>query len=390
MIRVRVAGLVGLVGLLGLGHAQVARAAGCAPLDEIELQRQLLDLRAALDLDQPTTHAALVDQVADRVPCLTFAPDPRLWASFLVHFALREFDAGRDWTIALATAVHLHPLVDRAVGPGHPLASWTPSRLPQAVGGLPPPSGFSLYVDGDAALAFPYDGNVHLVQLFDGRFWTSALLGDPELPPGWVTGDIEPPPHVAAWVSVLAGLGGARAAQRPDPVGVDWLERPPQLGLDTSVAAELRTALRTPIGFAFGGAARGATVPAASSLEAHGGIAVGAHGSHVVVGVGAASCGVATAGGAVERLWLPFPYVAGGVRLGRLSARATAGVAPAVQLGGIELAAEPPASGRWRVRVGGALTARRLRLVQPDTGFRVSADVLTLSGTVGASWSTER
>jgi hypothetical protein len=369
-----------------------AAAAGCAPFDEIELRSQLLDLRSALELDQQATHDALVTRIVGRVPCLTFAPPSKLWAAFLVHVALRAFAADGDWEAPLDTALAIHPLVDRGVGPGHPMfaRSHDVPADPPSSRGRPPPAGYLLFVDGDSAVAFPADGGVHLVQLFDGRFWASALLQGEGIPPGWAEGAIDPPPHVAVWVTLAGGAVGARSVQRAIPAAADWFSARPRLSPGFRLAADARTALRSPLGLGVAGDVHLTPDPRTTSAQARVSGTVSGRWGFAGAGAGVV-LGVVVAGGGseVQRLWLAFPCATVGVRSPSWEARAGLGVAPAVQLGEVEVALLRSGE-RWRLRLGGYASYRAARFEQvPATGIGVASSAWVVGATLGAAWSTE-
>lgn len=182
----------------------------CVSLDEPEFRALVLDSQSAIDRDDATLHAAILDEVRSRVPCMTFSPSPRLWSDFLVGVAIVEFYREGDWQAPMGAALRIRPTVDRGVGSGHPLSTWVPPESAPAIS-APVPPGVRLYVDGELAGELPPAQGLYLVQREEDGYWATVLLLNQPLPDGWLTEPIEVPARLGGWASVsgLLGSGGA-------------------------------------------------------------------------------------------------------------------------------------------------------------------------------------
>jgi hypothetical protein len=197
-------------GVAAAGSAEAAPA--CEPLDEAAFRSLVLDAQAAVDRDDAALHEAIVTDALSRVPCMTFAPPPRLWADFLVNVALVEFVRGGDWHPAMAAALRIRPGVDRGVGAGHPMQAWEP---PEALPGTAPvPEGAVVWVDGVRAAVLPPADGLYLVQReVDGR-WASRLLLDQAVDPAWLAERIVVRPTLERWAGASLRLAGSASAQQ--------------------------------------------------------------------------------------------------------------------------------------------------------------------------------
>lgn len=188
--------------------APAGEAPACAALAEADFRALVLDAQAAIDRDDAALHEAIVIEVLDRAPCMTFAPPPRLWADYLISLAIVEFGRGGNWEAPLAGALRVRPGVDRFVGPGHPIAEW---QAPPAEEGQPTavPAGAKVYVDGTAEpIAIPSSPGLRLVQReLDGR-WSSAVFSGP-VPAEWLTAPIRGRAVVERWAVASVRVGGA-------------------------------------------------------------------------------------------------------------------------------------------------------------------------------------
>lgn len=191
------------------------KPADCVPLDETEFRGLVLDAQAAIDRDDPALHASIVAEIDGRLPCLEFAPTPRLWADYLVGIAIAEFASKGDWQTPLGAAVRIRPGIDRGVGAGHPMARWeAPSDPPVSAGPLPP--GVVLWVDGALATELPPVAGLHLVQREREGTWATLLLRDAPIPDGWLTAEIVRPPELSFDVQIGATLSGGGISQTRD------------------------------------------------------------------------------------------------------------------------------------------------------------------------------
>jgi len=198
-----------------------AASPSCEPLDEAGFRDLLLQLQAGIDRGDLALSGEIVAEVRREVPCFDFAPRPRQWAAYLVGESIVRFARGEAWEPTMASALRLYPAVERGVSSRHPLASWEPPA------GAEPGASVTrdgLFVDGLPAEALPGEGEVHLVQRTDGRFWNSVLV-EPEapLPSGWATSPVEQPPRLISFLAIDGGAGVASVLQVPD-FETDWVQ----------------------------------------------------------------------------------------------------------------------------------------------------------------------
>lgn len=155
----------------------LALAFGCEPLDSSTFRGLVLDAELAADRGDAGTQGAVVEAIEQRISCMAFTPEPRLWANFLAQVALTRFGEDRDWQTPLTSALVLRPTLDRGVGGAHPIARFevpsneaTPELLPEPV---------DAYVDGVQSTTWPADGRPHLAQVRQGKRWRSAWVVSP-------------------------------------------------------------------------------------------------------------------------------------------------------------------------------------------------------------------
>ncbi|MEZ4239975.1 MAG: hypothetical protein R3F59_28255 [Myxococcota bacterium] len=343
-------------------------AAGCAPLDEPAFRSYVLDAQASIDRGDVELPAAILAEVQEQLPCLTFAPAPRMWADLLVAWAIVEFSRGGDWEGPLAGALRIRPMIDRGVGPGHPLARWEPPSPPPS--GPPVPDGVRLYVDGFASPTLPPAKGWYLVQKTDGRFWNTLLIRDTDLPLQWATDPVEQPARVRWWTR-LGGFGAlGSASQRPSWGSDFYPELADQQGRLGAVL-DLQATFMSPFGLRAHG-----TASYSSSLWLDGWASVAFAPGQSTLGLGVGSATVET----VEWIYPPdtpnaapsdalgrarqlrFGLLTAGYRASgrsRWDVEATVGASPAIvryeAQAGLLL---PPLSGA-RMRVGLMLDGRR-------------------------------
>lgn len=183
----------------------------CDPIDEPEFRSYVLDAQSAIDRGDVELPAAILAEIDARLPCLTFAPSPRMWADLLVARAIVEFSRGGPWEDAMAAALRIRPAIDRGVGPGHPLARWEPPPTP--ANGVPAPDGVRLYVDGFPSPTVPPAEGLYLVQKTDGRYWNTLLLQDAPVPQGWIEAQVQQPARIRSWGRLGLMVGGGRSDQ---------------------------------------------------------------------------------------------------------------------------------------------------------------------------------
>ncbi|HHO54020.1 MAG TPA: hypothetical protein ENK18_24900 [Deltaproteobacteria bacterium] len=199
--------------MLGLLIAALG-ARACEPMDEVTFRSYVLDAQAAIDRGDIELPEAILSELSERLPCLTFPPAPRMWADLLVAEAIVEFSRGGDWVPPMAAALRIRPRIDRGVGAGHPLATWEPPPL-DVQGPLAPPQA-EFYVDGLPTKRLPPDQGLWLVQKTDGRFWNTLVLQDEPLPESWITEPVIAPPRLVAWVRGGIVIGGGGITQSDD------------------------------------------------------------------------------------------------------------------------------------------------------------------------------
>lgn len=371
--------------LLGLGWSGGALAApSCAPLDENEFRGYVLDAQSAIDRGDIEVPAAILHELDDRFPCLTFAPAPRMWAELLVARAIVEFSRGGDWQDPLAEALRIRPMIDRGVGPGHPLAHWEPPPPPPT--GKPLPEGVRLYVDGFLSPTEPPTEGLHLVQKTDGTYWNSIIIHDTSLPAGWTESPVELPARVLTWgrVGLLSAFGSFQQnASWPSDVWEDVDHRVVRGG----VVGDIQATFYAPVGVRAHGA-----VTLGSSVWIDGWIAAVWAPGGFTFGLGAGQASVSQFesqfGQAVGELApierverLPYGLTTLGLRSrggARWDVGLTGGGSPALVRAMVDVGLLLPPIGGGRYRIGLALDARRAVYVQAAAEERT----VTLSGMV--------
>ena len=242
--------------ILTLPLVATASAVDCVALDESEFRSSVLDAQASIDRGDIELSAVILSEVQDRLPCLAFAPAPRMWADLLVAMAIVEFNRGGSWQAPMSAALRIRPGIDRGVAQSHPLAHWTPPKV-EAEPGVIAPDHVEFYVDGLKSTQLPPAQGLWLVQKHDGRFWNSLVLHDAVPPSSWIEDPVEQPPRIAVWVRAGLVAGPATNAQTSS-WGSDlylehgWVDRP---GLALGVAADLHATFFSPLGVLISGAA---------------------------------------------------------------------------------------------------------------------------------------
>lgn len=186
--------MIGLFVAVALADKPVKiKPADCEPLDEAGFRSFVLDAQAAMDRDDAALNVQILGELDERLPCLTFAPAPRVWADLLVSKSIAAFAAQGDWQTPLAAAVRVRPQIDRGVGSAHPIGKWEPPAGEPPVSAGPLPSGVVLWVDGVLATELPPVAGLHLVQRESAGQWVSRVVLDEAIPPEWLTGVIVQP-----------------------------------------------------------------------------------------------------------------------------------------------------------------------------------------------------
>ncbi len=215
-----------------MGAAGAAAAADCEYLGEAEFRSLVLDAQAAIDRGNLVLPGEILQEIEARVPCMTFAPAPRMWADVLVARAIIQYRAAprsREWRDSLYAATRIRPLVDRGVSSVHPIAAWDPLSDPDwnppEAPPLTVPPDREIYVDGMRDQAVP-SGSLTLVQRTDGTWWNSVLVdSDETLSSGWLLERVEQPPRVTFWARTGAVLGVASTVQNPRWTTDVWVEQ---------------------------------------------------------------------------------------------------------------------------------------------------------------------
>ncbi|MFT7518234.1 MAG: hypothetical protein ACI9MC_000364, partial [Kiritimatiellia bacterium] len=106
-------------------------AAACERQGAVErIADQVTAARRALgedDLDAVDTAQAVI---VETIPCLNEPISPKVWTTHLITLAVARYYRNELWEPALGGAVASDPTVHRAVGAGHPIATWTPPSAP--------------------------------------------------------------------------------------------------------------------------------------------------------------------------------------------------------------------------------------------------------------------
>ena len=205
-----------LVGIALAEGPPKIKPADCEPLDEAGFRTFVLDAQSALDRDDAVLNAQILGELDQRMPCLTFAPAPRVWADLLVSKSIAAFAAQGDWQTPLAAAVRVRPQIDRGVGSAHPIGRWEPPAgdAPASAGPLPP--GVEMWVDGVVVTELPPVAGLHLAQRHSGGQWITRVLVDEPLPEEWLTGVIVHPLTIAIDGQVSGGWEALGVSQQPD------------------------------------------------------------------------------------------------------------------------------------------------------------------------------
>lgn len=169
--------------------------------------------RTALFDDDRVGFAAVHAEVVARIPCMDGVIEPRIWAKHLITLAVDAYHRNLDWQGPLTSALVADPLVDRAVGMDHPIATWSPSTT-LAEGGVVPADRF-LWVDGRPVRFEPNPIGPHLYQMKVEDELHSIFVVDAGVPSDW-------------WASAKTEKPNRRddpkPVREPDPKGPDPIE----------------------------------------------------------------------------------------------------------------------------------------------------------------------
>jgi hypothetical protein len=183
----------------------------CRPLEREAFRSLVVDSQSALDRGDLDLLLAILDEIDRDVPCLEFAPAPRLWADLMVVQAVAAFAQDGDWKRPLAAALRIRPGIDRSVGRAHPMYDWLP---PPEDDGTPWTGEATLYVDGKESAALPPEDGWYLVQKTDGEYWETHWQRSEPPDPEWVALPVERPASLFWQVTGGGQFGTAHVVQR--------------------------------------------------------------------------------------------------------------------------------------------------------------------------------
>jgi len=223
-----------------------ALAQDCEPLTPQSLDLLSIAARQALYDEEIEKHAQVVAELQDRIECLSFIPASERWAEILVSIAVANYSLNADWEKPLATALRIHPRVDRLVGPRHPIREWQPPP-PPAPTGVSVPEGVRVYYDGELVTEVPGVGGLHLAQRRTGDGLVSVLLDDEPIPADWLKVGKLLASRDPGWVYLGLGVGVRNLAQSPDTPG-GFLEESSEAGPALGVSTHGLIRLAGPVG----------------------------------------------------------------------------------------------------------------------------------------------
>lgn len=179
-------------------------ASSCEKLDSSTFRASVVDAQTAIFRDDLDIAAAQIERIVDNVSCMTFAPEPRLWADLLMAIAVVNYANQQEWEAPLAAALRIRPATDRLVGVAHPIYAWTPSPSPPL---QPITTRNRVYIDGTEVQAMPPPQGWYLVQKTDGGAWNTTWQRVGSLSTAWLTSPVERPPRLG-WEVELSAAGG--------------------------------------------------------------------------------------------------------------------------------------------------------------------------------------
>lgn len=364
----------------------LAQEPTCEALTPEELGGRVSIARQALFYEEMGTFAAVAHELEERIPCLTAVPAPEVWAQHLVSLAVLAYAQDGDWQTPLASALRVHPSVDRGVGATHPIAQW--SAPYEDTGTLSPvPRGVTVHIDARKVSYVPALKGPHLVQVERGGVLRSAFLVDQPIPAEWlpVPAAELPTPSTDSragdsigWLAVSAGLGWRGGSQRVETPG-DFLADDsggvPFAGI--GVIGQMTVA--GPVGLTIEGAAQLAEFP----LVAGGSVGLG-----LVSDALTATVGAALIADSVRVLDSDLPLVA-------LAPALMVGTTPGAMDGRVELAWAPAVSRiavNSGIKLGAGTLAPRIglhgawsqaHLVQADSGRAINVGGWQAAATFG-------
>jgi hypothetical protein len=183
--------VIALAALLSAGVAGAAEECGVSLGDPDVRALAKLSSQAIFD-DDPVTHKRVYGELVRLVPCLDHPISREVWATVLLDEAIVRYVGKEPWEAVLATALAVHPGLERV--PQYLLDGFT-RPPPTTYADVPVPADAALFVDGvlvpRAPLFDPASTEVHLVQVWrDGRMRSRYLEPGIPFPSEW----LEPKP----------------------------------------------------------------------------------------------------------------------------------------------------------------------------------------------------
>jgi len=198
-----------------LASVASAQESVCAPLTEDDFLDSIAAAHQALLDEDVDAHERVMTGLQARVSCFAFIPKPEQWANLLVGASIVDHATGQPWEAKLATALAIHPRVNRMVGSRHPLAKWEPPPAP-ATTGQEAPEGVRIYFDGELVTEVPAASGYHLAQRRTGDGLVSVLLIDEPIPADWLV-----VPELGVAVDLGWGFAGVAAGGAGTSLSVD-------------------------------------------------------------------------------------------------------------------------------------------------------------------------
>jgi len=171
-----------------------ASAEDCEALDAARLQELVAESRDALFSEDLERFDAVGLTLAVDVPCMDDVVSAETWADYLVTLSILAYSTKGDWQSPLESALRADPAVDRVVGEGHQVRSWTPPQIADDVSGRTP-TGIDVYLDGRLVRYLTVLRGPHLIQARQGEALRSAFV-DADGADAWdavLAAPVEPP-----------------------------------------------------------------------------------------------------------------------------------------------------------------------------------------------------
>ena len=209
--------LFGILLWTSTAHAQDSSCT--AMLTQEDLSTGLAAGVSALEAGDPEAYTAVTGALIERLPCLVFVPEPEQWAEILLGIAIVAHHQEQPWKSPLATALAIHPGIDRLVLPGHEIYDWQPPAPPQPTERVAP-EGTRVFYDGQLVSRIPPPTGTHLAQRRDGDGLQTRLLVDEAIPEDWlIAPEIVSKKRDLGWGLVTMGGGIRLIHQSPELAG---------------------------------------------------------------------------------------------------------------------------------------------------------------------------